>query len=77
MVTSLLYYTGRTVRWPTAQRAFDIMHMARAPIRGQTPANLVAGPAGPRWRERAAAQSSNDESSNPLLQRNYQRLPSI
>ena len=71
MVANLLYYTGRIVRWLIAQRAFDIMHMAHAPIRGQTLANLVAGPTGPRWRERAAAQSSNDGSSDPLLQRNY------
>ena len=44
MVASLQYYTGRTVRWPTAQRAFDIMRMACALTRGQTPANLGAGP---------------------------------
>ena len=43
----LLYYTGRIVKWPTAQRAFDIMRMARAPTRGQTSANLVASLTGP------------------------------
>ena len=55
MVASLLYHKERTARWFIAQRAFDIMHMAHAPIRGQTLANLVAGPTGPRWRERGVA----------------------
>ena len=77
MVASLLYYKGRIVRWPIAQRAFDIMCLACAPTRGQTPANLGASPAGPQWRERAAVRSSNDESADLLLQKNYQRLQSI
>ena len=77
MVASLLYYKGRTVRWPTTQRAFDIMRLACAPTRGQTPANLGASLAGPQWRERAVARSSNDGSADVLLQKNYQLLPSI
>ena len=44
MMTSLLYHKGRTARWFTAQRAFGTMCVAFAPTRGQTPANLVAGP---------------------------------
>ena len=67
MVANLLYYMGRTVRWSIAQRVSDIMRMARAPTRDQTQANLVASLAGPRWRERAAARSSNDGSSDLLL----------
>ena len=59
MVASLLYYMGRAARWFTAQWAFDFMCMARAPTRGQTPANLVAGPAGPQLREVAAARSNS------------------
>ena len=66
-MASLLYYMGRTVRWSTAQRASNIMCMTRAPTRGQTPADLVVGLVGPQWRERAAARSSNDGSSDLLL----------
>ena len=77
MVASLLYYMRRTARWFTAQWAFDFICMARAPTRGQTPANLGASPAGPQWRERAVARSSNDGSADLLLQKNYQILPSI
>ena len=44
MVASLLYHKGRTARWFTAQRASGTMYVAFAPTRGQTPANLVAGP---------------------------------
>ena len=55
MVVSLLYHKGRTARWFTAQRAFDIMCVALALTRGQTLMNLVAGPIGPRLREVAAA----------------------
>ena len=67
MVASLLYYMGRTVRWFTDQRVSDIMRMTRAPTRGQTPADLVASLAGPQWRERVVAWSSNDGSSDLLL----------
>ena len=66
-MASLLYYMGRTVRWSIAQRASNIMRMTRAPTRGQTPADLVAGLAGPRWRERVVTRSSNDGSSDLLL----------
>ena len=58
-MANLLYYTGRTVKWPTAQPAFDIMRMACAPTRGQTPANLVAGPFGPRLRKAATTQNTS------------------
>ena len=57
MVASLLYHKGRTARWFTAQRASGTMCVALAPSRGQTPANLVAGPVGPRLRKVAAARS--------------------
>ena len=54
MVASLLYYKERTVRWFIAQRASDTMCVALAPTRGQTPANLMVGPVGPRLRKVAA-----------------------
>ena len=59
MVVSLLYNKGRTAKWFTAQQASGIMCVALAPTRGQTPANLVAGPIGPRLREVAAARSNS------------------
>ena len=59
MVASLLYHTRRTVRWFIALGASDIMHLTCATLRGQTSANLVAGPAGPRLREGAAARSDS------------------
>ena len=59
MVVSLLYHKGRTARWFTAQRAFDIMCVALALTKGQTPMNLVAGPVGPRLREVVAARSNS------------------
>ena len=52
MVANLLYYMGRTVKWSTTQRASDIMRITRAPTRGQTPVDLVAGPTGPQLKER-------------------------
>ena len=58
-MASLLYHKGRTARWFTAQRAFGTMCVALAPTRGQTPANLVAGPVGPRLRKVAAARSTS------------------
>ena len=59
MVASLLYHKERTAKWFIAQQASDIMCMALAPTRGQTPANLVAGPVGPQLREVAAVQSNS------------------
>ena len=59
MVASLLYHKGRTARWFTAQWASGTMCVALAPTRGQTPANLVAGPVGPRLRKVAAARSTS------------------
>ena len=58
-MASLLYHTGRTARWFIALGASDIMRQTCAPFRGQTSTNLVAGPAGPRLREGAAAQSDS------------------
>ena len=58
-MASLLYLKGRTARWFTAQRASGTMCMALAPTRGQTPANLVAGPFGPRLRKAAVARSTS------------------
>ena len=54
-MASLLYHKGRTARWFTAQRASGTMCVALALTRSQTPANLVAGPFGPRLRKVAAA----------------------
>ena len=58
-MASLLYYMGRTVRWFIDQRASDIICVARAPTRGQTPANLVVGSTGPRLREVATVRSNS------------------
>ena len=82
-MASLLYHKGRTARWFTAQWASGTMCVALAPTRGQTPANLVASPIGPRLRKVAAARitlrglrgktSSGRQvlvSSNPLEQLN-------
>ena len=58
-MANLLYHNGRTVRWFTAQWASGTMCVAFAPTRGQTPANLVAGPVGPRLREVAAVRNNS------------------
>ena len=67
-MASLLYYTGRIAKWCIVLEAFDTMCMARAPIRGQILANLVAGPAGPPLEEGAATRSDSrglrDEASS-------------
>ena len=57
-MAKLLYHKGRTARWFTAQRASGTMCVALAPTRGQTPANLVAGPFGPQLRKVVAARST-------------------
>ena len=59
MVASLLCHKRRTIRQFTAQRASDIMCVALAPTRDQTPTNLVAGPFGPRLRKAAAARNTS------------------
>ena len=59
MVASLLYHKGRTARWFTVQRASGTMYVALAPSRGQTLANLVAGPVGPQLRKVAATRSTS------------------
>ena len=59
MVASLLCHKRRTARWFTAQQAFSTMCVAFAPTRGQTPANLVAGPFGPRLRKAATVRSTS------------------
>ena len=56
-MASLLCHRRRTAKWFTAQWAPGTMCVALAPTRGQIPANLVAGPFGPRLRKAAAAQS--------------------
>ena len=58
-MASLLYLKGRTVRWFTAPRASGTMCVALTPTRGQTPANLVAGPFEPRLRKAAVARSTS------------------
>ena len=59
MVASLLYHKERTARWFIAQWASDTMCMTLTPTKGQTLANLVAGPVGPQLREVAAVQSNS------------------
>ena len=59
MVASLLYYTGRIDKWCTVLGASNIMRMARAPIRDQILANLVADPAGPPLEEGTTARSDS------------------
>ena len=56
-MASLLYYTGRIAKWCIVLGASNTMCMARAPIRGQILANLVASPVGPPLEEGAAVQS--------------------
>ena len=57
MVASLLYYTGRIAQWCIVLGASDTICMPCTPVRGQILANLVAGPAGPPLKERAAMRS--------------------
>ena len=59
MVAYLLYHRGRTAKRFTAQWAPSTMCVALALSRGQTPANLVAGPFGPQLRKAAAARSTS------------------
>ena len=59
MVASLLYHKGRTTRRFTAQRASGTICVALTPTKGQTPANLMAGPFGPRLRKAAATRSTS------------------
>ena len=58
-MASLLYHKGRNAKGFIAQQAFGIMCVAFALTRGQTPANLVASPIGPRLKEMAAVRSSS------------------
>ena len=58
-MASLLYLKGRTVRWFTAPRASGTMCVALAPTKGQTPANLEAGPFRPRLRKATAARGTS------------------
>ena len=59
MAASLLYHKGRIAMWFTAQRASSTMCVALAPTKGQTPANLEAGPFGPRLRKAATARGTS------------------
>ena len=59
MVANLLYHKGRYAKRFTAQRASGAMCVALAPTRGQTLANLVAGPFGPRLRKVATARNTS------------------
>ena len=58
-MASLLYHKERTTRRFTAQRASGTICVALAPTKGQTPANLMAGPFGPRLRKAAAMRSTS------------------
>ena len=58
-MANLLYHKRRTTRRFTAQPTSGTMCVYLAPTRGQTPANLMAGPFGPRLRKAAAARSTS------------------
>ena len=76
MVVILLYYTGRIAKWCTILGASDTMHMARAPIRGQILAKLVAGPAGPPLEEGVATQGDSRRLRGETSSRTYTLTPS-
>ena len=59
MVASLLCHKKRTARRFTAQWASGTMCVAFAPTKGQTPANLKAGPFGPRLRKATAMRGTS------------------
>ena len=59
MVASLLGHKRRTTRRFIAQRASGTMCVALALIKGQTPANLEAGPFGPRLRKATATRDTS------------------
>ena len=59
MVANLLCHKRITAKRFTAQPASSTMSVAFAPTKGQTPVNLVAGPAGPQLREGAVARSDS------------------
>ena len=59
MVASLLCHKRRTARRLTAQWASGTMCVAHVPTKGQTLANLMAGPSGPRLRKVAAVRSTS------------------
>ena len=58
-MASLLCHKRRTARRFIAQRASGTICVALTPTRGQTPANLVAGPFGPQLRKVAAVRSTS------------------
>ena len=58
-MASLLCHKRRTARRFTAKQASGTICVALAPTRGQTLANLMAGPFGPRWRKATAAQNAS------------------
>ena len=58
-MANLLYYTRRIAKWCTVLGASDTMCVPHTPVRGQFLANLVAGPARPPLKERAATQSDS------------------
>ena len=59
MVASLLYYTGKIVKWCTVLGASDIICMPCVLVRGQILANLVAEFAGPLLEEEATTRSDS------------------
>ena len=58
-MASLLGHKRRTTRRFIAQRASGTMCVALALIKGQTPANLEAGPFGPRLRKATATRDTS------------------
>ena len=58
-MSSLLGHKRRITRRFIAQRASGTMCMALAPTKGQTPANLEAGPFRPRLRKATAARGTS------------------
>ena len=59
MVASLLYYTGKIVKWCTVLGASDIICMPYTPVRGQILGNLVDESAKPPLEEGAATRSDS------------------
>ena len=74
-MASLLYYTGRIVKWCTVLGAFNTMCVPHTPVRGQIFANLVAGPAGRPLEEGATMRSDSRRLRNETNSGMYILIP--
>ena len=70
-MASLLYYTGRIVKWCTVLGASNTMCVPYTPVRGQIFANLVAGPIGPPLKEGVATRSDSRGLRNETSSKRY------